>query len=81
MFSYRDFKANLLASAAMDATDLIAAVPRELEKHRWNYFVHNPIAMADGGKGVVVPGCPTCFKRLNTSSRLTDHICRDAVPG
>ena len=45
------------------------------------YFVENPPAVAQGGKGgVVVPGCPACKKRINTMSQFLDHLADDAMP-
>jgi hypothetical protein len=37
--------------------------------------------MAEGGKGVVVPGCPTCRKRINTMAQFLDHVADDVLPG
>jgi hypothetical protein len=36
--------------------------------------------MAEGGPGVVVPGCPACRKRLFTMANFMDHICNDVLP-
>jgi hypothetical protein len=33
-----------------------------------------------GGKGVVVSGCPTCKKRINTMNQLWDHLAEDVMP-
>jgi hypothetical protein len=32
------------------------------------------------GRGVVVPGCSLCRKRLNTSSQFVDHLANDVLP-
>jgi hypothetical protein len=37
--------------------------------------------MANGGPGVVVPGCPACKKRLFTMDNFLDHLCEDVLPG
>jgi hypothetical protein len=29
---------------------------------------------------VVVPGCPTCKKRINTMNQFLDHLAEDAMP-
>jgi hypothetical protein len=39
-----------------------------------------PPSIAQGGKGVVVPGCPACKKRINTTSQFLDHLAYDAIP-
>jgi hypothetical protein len=36
--------------------------------------------MAEGGKGVVVPGCPTCKKKFQTAPQFIDHITDDVLP-
>jgi hypothetical protein len=37
-------------------------------------------SIAQGGKGVVVPGCPACKKPINTMSQFLDHLADDAMP-
>jgi hypothetical protein len=32
------------------------------------------------GRGVVVPGCPECRKRFNTSHQFVDHLANDVLP-
>ena len=64
----------------MNVQAIIQAVQAELEKHTWDYFVDDPPAIAQGGKGVVVPGCPACRKRLNTMGQFMEHISRDVIP-
>jgi len=36
--------------------------------------------MAQGGKGVVVSGCPTCRKRFGTNTQCLDHLADDVMP-
>lgn len=36
--------------------------------------------MANGGPGVVVPGCPACRKRINTMAQFMDHLADDVLP-
>lgn len=50
----------------MQKSQLLAALKAEIHRHDFSHFVENPPSVAQGGKGVVVPGCPTCKKRLNT---------------
>jgi hypothetical protein len=56
------------------------ALQQEIRQHDFNYFVHEPPSIAQGGKGVVVPGCPTCLKRINTMSQFLDHLAEDVMP-
>jgi hypothetical protein len=37
--------------------------------------------MAQGGKGVVIPGCPACRKRLFTMQNFIDHLADDVLEG
>jgi hypothetical protein len=56
------------------------ALQQEIRQHDFNYFVHEPPSIAQGGKGVVVSGCPTCLKRINTMSQFLDHLAEDVMP-
>jgi hypothetical protein len=58
----------------------IAEVQRELERHNWDTFVDGPPSVAEGGKGVVVPGCVVCKKRINTTNRFLHHLVREVLP-
>jgi hypothetical protein len=58
----------------MKKTELLRALQSEIRRHTFDYFVENPPAMADGGHGVVVPGCPACRKRINTMAQFLDHL-------
>jgi hypothetical protein len=66
--------------SAVDAEEILLAINNELRKHTWDTFVDHPPSMAKGGKGVVVPGCPACRKRVNTFGQFMDHICTDVLP-
>jgi hypothetical protein len=56
------------------------AIQQEIQRHDFSHFVENPPTIAEGGKGIVVPGCPACRKRLNTMSQFLDHLAYDAMP-
>ena len=64
----------------MKKTDLLYAIQREIKKHDLDYFVEGPPTIAQGGRGVVTPGCPTCKKRFQTISQFADHIAFDVLP-
>jgi len=64
----------------MQKSVLLAAFKQEIQKHDLTHFVDNPPSIAQGGKGVVVPGCPPCKKRINTMSQFLDHLAEDAMP-
>jgi hypothetical protein len=50
----------------MKKSDLYRALRSELHRHDFSHFVDEPPSVAQGGRGVVVPGCPTCKKRFGT---------------
>jgi hypothetical protein len=59
---------------------LLAAIQQEICRHDFSHFVDTPPSIAAGGKGVVVPGCPACRKRINSMSQFLDHLAKDAMP-
>jgi hypothetical protein len=50
----------------MQKSALLAALKEEIQRHDLAHFVDEPPSVARGGRGVVVPGCPTCKKRIGT---------------
>ena len=64
----------------MKKSELLRALQQEIRRHDFNYFVDQPPSVAQGGKGVVVPGCPACMKRINTMNQFLDHLASDAIP-
>jgi hypothetical protein len=64
----------------MQKPALLAAIQAEIQRHDFSHFVDEPPSVADGGKGVVVPGCPVCKIRINTTSQFLDHLANDAMP-
>jgi hypothetical protein len=59
---------------------LLAAIQKEIQRHDLSYFVDEPPSVAQGGKGVVVAGCPACRKRINTMTQFLDHLTNDVMP-
>lgn len=64
----------------MKKSDLLRALQKEILRHDFDCFVENPPSMAQGGRGVVVPGCPTCKKRINTMNQFLHHLADDVMP-
>jgi hypothetical protein len=58
---------------------LLAAIQKEIHRHDLSYFVDEPPSVAQGGKGVVVSGCPAC-KKINTTAQFLDHLANDVMP-
>jgi hypothetical protein len=59
---------------------LLSAIQKEIQRHDLSYFVDEPPSVAQGGRGVVVAGCPACRKRINTISQFLDHLTKDVMP-
>ena len=64
----------------MQKSKLLAAIQDEIHKHDFSHFIDEPPSIAQGGKGVVVSGCPACKKRLNTTGQFLEHLANDAMP-
>jgi hypothetical protein len=64
--------------AIMQKSVLLAAIQNEIHQHDFSTFIEE--LASKGGKGVVVPGCPMCKKRLNTVSQFLDRLANDAMP-
>jgi hypothetical protein len=59
---------------------ILAAAKAELPKHSLGNFVDDPPSIAEGGKGVVVSGCPACSKAFGTVNQLMHHLADDVMP-
>jgi len=67
-------------SPAVQKSILLTAIQKGIQRHDLSYFVDEPPSVAQGGRGVVVSGCPTCKKRINTIPQFLDHLTNDAIP-
>jgi len=64
----------------MDAHAQIAeAIRAEFQKHRFDTFIDEPPSIAQGGKGVVVPGCAVCKVQIQTVERFLSHVCEKVL--
>jgi hypothetical protein len=66
--------------AIMRKSVLLAAIQQEIQRHDFSHFMDESTSIAAGGKGIVVPGCPTCKKRLNTVGQFLADLSNDAMP-
>jgi hypothetical protein len=64
----------------MKKSDLYRALRTELHRHDFSTFVDEPPSIAQGGRGVVVTGCPTCRKKFGTMPQFLDHLTDDVLP-
>ena len=75
------FFCTLPGSTTVQKSILLAAIQKEIQRHDLSYFVDEPPSVAQGGKGVVVSGCPAYKKkRINTMGQFLDHVTNDAMP-
>jgi hypothetical protein len=63
----------------MDQT-ILAAAQQELMRHHWDTFSTQPLTIAQGGTGVIVPGCVACRKLLYTNNQYLSHLALDVLP-
>ena len=70
----------MLASTGMTKGKLLRALQTEIRRHTFDTFLTEEPSMANGGPGVVVPGCPACRKRLFTMANFMDHLAEDVLP-
>jgi hypothetical protein len=61
-------------------SDLLKALQTEIRRHDFSTFLTETPSMANGGPGVVVPGCPACRKRINTMAQFLDHLAGNVLP-
>jgi len=58
----------ILGSLQMDKQALLRALQIEIQRHDLGTLMDEP----QSGRGVVVPDCSLCRKRLNTSSQSSE---------
>ena len=65
----------------MDAAHakIAEAIRAEFHKHRFDVFVDHPPSVAQGGNGVVVPGCAVCKIQIQTVERFVSHLCEKVL--
>ncbi len=68
------------SSTHMDKTAIHQAAQEELMKHHWDTFCTQPLSIAEGGKGVIVPGCVECRILLYTNNQYLSHLAIDVLP-
>jgi hypothetical protein len=61
-------------------SELLRELQKEIRRHDLSTFVDEPPSAAQGGKGVTVPGCPSCTKRFGTIAQFLDHLTSDVLP-
>src|ERR1700733_5776268 len=64
----------------MKKSELYAALRRAIHRHDYSTYVDDPPSVVEGGRGVVVPGCPTCRMHFGTMPQFLDHLTDDVLP-
>jgi hypothetical protein len=54
----------------MQKSALLAAIQREIHRHDFSHFIDEPPSVAEGCKGMAVPGCPACKTRINSTRQF-----------
>jgi hypothetical protein len=47
-------------------SELLAELKKEIQRHNLSTFIDSPPSVAQGGRGIVVTGCPLCRKQFGT---------------
>jgi len=58
---------------------ITAIIRAEMGRHKFDTYVDDPPSTAQGGRGVVVPGCSICKVRLSTVGQFVDHLTKSVV--
>jgi hypothetical protein len=61
-------------------SELLRLLQREIRKHDFATFIDEPPSMAQGGRGVCVPGCPACRKPIQSMNQFIEHLAVDVLP-
>jgi hypothetical protein len=64
----------------IDRDRLLRVAREEMQKHSFDAFVDNPPSIAQGGRGVVVSGCPGCRKKFQSLNQFMEHLASDVLP-
>ena len=64
----------------MNADTIIKAVQTELQRHSFDTFLTERPSVAQGGKGVIVSGCPACKKQFQSLNQFVTHLSEDVIP-
>jgi len=61
-------------------SEFVSQLQQELRKHHFDTFVDEPPSVADGGHGIIAPGCTLCRKRINTTTAFLAHLVLEILP-
>ena len=64
----------------MQKSKLLRELQKEIQRHDRSTFIDEPPSVAQGRRGVVVPGCPCCRRRFGTMGQFIDHLTNAVLP-
>jgi hypothetical protein len=64
----------------LDREKILSIARQEMGVHSFDTFVDNPPSIAQGGRGVVVSGCPHCKIKFQSLNQFMDHLMDDVLP-
>ena len=64
-----------ISEDTMNKQEFLRVLQREILRHQFDTFVDEPSSMAQGGRGIVCPGCVAC-KRKSSRCRSSWSISR-----
>ena len=64
----------------MQQSVLLRELQKEIRRHDLSTFVEDPPSVAQGGKGVTVPGGPCCKETMRHNRTVLDHLTNDVLP-
>ena len=65
----------------MKRSEFILKLQQELNQHRMGIFCTSERSMAQGGDGVVMPGCVKCRLNMQTDVQFIEHLVMKVLPG
>lgn len=68
------------AEASILKSELLRLLQREIRRHDFSTFIDEPPSMAQGGRGVCVPGCSMCRQPLQSVTQFMEHLTNDVLP-
>ncbi len=64
----------------MKRSEFILKLQRELREHRYDFFCTSARSIAQGGDGVIMPGCVKCKESFQTSGQFLEHLVMRIMP-
>jgi hypothetical protein len=73
-------KRTIIVPPPMTREKVLTVARQEMQKHSFDTFVDEPPSIAQGGRGVVVSGCPHCKIKFQSLNQFMSHLMDDVLP-